>query len=412
MNKIRIGINGSDFLWGGGIDFVLMLLEALESTDKVETYLMLEENSLFGKMCIGLQTCLNRDNSFKDMFKIKKNNDDLKSAFLKSLNLYSPNTKKFIIKKTENNCFSNREKKIEYFFRKNQIDIFLSYSEYKFPHFTIPRIGYIYDFQHKYLLDYFSEEECSNRDLLFQEQLNNLRYIIVNAQEVKRDIERFFPDHKSEIIVLPFKPFQKMVCNGVKDIEKYHLPHKYYVICNQFWMHKSHITAFEALELLYNKGIRDIHIVCTGLLKDDRNPHYIDELMDRISTLKCRDNIHFLGYIPKEDQMEVLTNAIGLIQPTLFEGGPGGGAVYNALCFGVPCLVSNIPVNQEIIGYDNVYFFEKENSNELANLMLMHKNDTHTDKKTADRKSESNKKEYGEYLYLKMLNIIDDFYKN
>jgi glycosyltransferase involved in cell wall biosynthesis len=34
----------------------------------------------------------------------------------------------------------------------------------------------------------------------------------------------------------------------------------------------------------------------------------------------------------------------------LFEGGPGGGAVYNAVSLDVPAIVSDIPVNREVEG--------------------------------------------------------------
>jgi glycosyltransferase involved in cell wall biosynthesis len=36
------------------------------------------------------------------------------------------------------------------------------------------------------------------------------------------------------------------------------------------------------------------------------------------------------------------------VQPTRFEGAPGGGAVYDAAAIGQRCVVSDIPVNREL----------------------------------------------------------------
>ena len=43
-----------------------------------------------------------------------------------------------------------------------------------------------------------------------------------------------------------------------------------------------------------------------------------------------------------------MKESIAVIQPTLFEGGPGGGSIYDAISLGVPAIISDIPVNREI----------------------------------------------------------------
>ena len=57
-----------------------------------------------------------------------------------------------------------------------------------------------------------------------------------------------------------------------------------------------------------------------------------------------------------------------MIQPTLFEGGPGGGAIFDAVSLDIPALVSSIPVNQEI-DCGRVSFFLPQDFNALAQLM-------------------------------------------
>ena len=78
-----------------------------------------------------------------------------------------------------------------------------------------------------------------------------------------------------------------------------------------------------------------------------------------------------LDYIPKRDQIEIMKYAMAVVQPTLFEGGPGGGAVYDAISLDVPALVSNIPVNRELEGQGfSIQFFDPTSAQALASLML------------------------------------------
>lgn len=53
---------------------------------------------------------------------------------------------------------------------------------------------------------------------------------------------------------------------------------------------------------------------------------------------------------------------------TLFEGGPGGGATYEALALGQRVLLSDLPVNREADGGD-VRYFAAGDCHALADLM-------------------------------------------
>ena len=65
----------------------------------------------------------------------------------------------------------------------------------------------------------------------------------------------------------------------------------------------------------------------------------------------------------------MVRGSIAVIQPTLFEGGPGGGSIYDAVALGVLGLVSDIPVNREIDDA-NIAYFAPGDSEGLAQLMI------------------------------------------
>lgn len=231
--------------------------------------------------------------------------------------------------------------------------------------FVIPWIGYLYDFQHKYYPNFFSADECHQRDMLFANILRDAKAVIVNSKAVENDIRIFFPDSESRIFCLPFAPTPILSWFDEPEkniLRKYCLPDKYFIISNQFWMHKSHITAFEALSMLCHE---DIHIVCTGKTEDWRAPGYFDELCGRISKLGVLKKIHFIGHVPKNDQIQIMKKSIAVIQPTMFEGGPGGGSVYDAVSLGIPAIISDIIVNREILD-DVVVFFAQGSAKDLA----------------------------------------------
>ena len=56
---------------------------------------------------------------------------------------------------------------------------------------------------------------------------------------------------------------------------------------------------------------------------DSQFPQHYTNLLDLLEKLDIQSDVKILGHIPKLDQISLLKKSISLIQPTLFEGGPG-----------------------------------------------------------------------------------------
>ncbi|MGB8481132.1 MAG: glycosyltransferase [Acidobacteriaceae bacterium] len=241
--------------------------------------------------------------------------------------------------------------------------------------FPVAWVGYIPDLQHKRLPHFFSRSECLLRDRLFSKVLADACAIVVNARTVVDDIEEFYPNHQARLFALPFcPPINPVFSDESVDVGRTdNLPDKYFLISNQFWIHKSYETAFAALRLVQDAG-RDVHILCTGNTTDYRWPGYFDKLKTWIAKNHLQEKVRFLGVVPKRDQLAMMRQSVALIQPTLFEGGPGGGAVYDAVSTCTPAIVSDIDVNREIdIGV--IEFFRAGSAEDLAKKMLEFLND-------------------------------------
>ena len=63
-----------------------------------------------------------------------------------------------------------------------------------------------------------------------------------------------------------------------------------------------------------------------------------------------------------------MRRAVAVLQPTLSEGGPGGGSVYDAVAVGTPVIASDIPVNREI-EHESVRFFPARSAEKLVQEM-------------------------------------------
>ncbi|MGI6856912.1 glycosyltransferase [Mesorhizobium sp. 1B3] len=232
---------------------------------------------------------------------------------------------------------------------------------------TLPYITYWPDAQPKYFPEFFDDESQRVRDERIRGLLASGKPMIINSQAAKADMEKFYQADVEQVFDLPFAPIielEKLIPRP-ELAQRYQLRRPYFLICNQFWIHKSQETVIEAAEIAKQRGM-DVDFVFTGKLQEPRRPGYIESIHKLVRDLGVSDRVRFLGYVPKDDQIELMKQCIAVIQPTLFEGGPGGGAVYDAISVGVRSVVSDIPINYELpLGDGRVLLFKTKDAGDL-----------------------------------------------
>lgn len=351
MQRLRVAINTADYWgWGGGIDLIRNLVNSLVVKSKnypMDVLVLFPIRTIYPNYNRYLQKLLNIASCYRHSL----NNEFLSSNVLSMVNSlknvdgqYQP-------------IFCGRAD-VNTVLKRLHADVILPmFPSPYIEQYLVPQIGYLFDFQHEYYPHFFTPNEIIQRRNTEQYMLSRFKAILVNSHEAKKDVDKFFPAHKCRIFNLPFAAAP--IAHWFDDFNfqslclQYKLPLKYFMISNQFWIHKSHITAFRALALYSDK---EMHLVCTGKMQDYRDEGYISFLKKEINLLGIEDRVHFLGYIPKLDQIRIMRKAFAVLQPTLFEGGPGGGAVYNAVALGIPAIVSDIPVNLEMDSETITYF--------------------------------------------------------
>ncbi|AFZ44905.1 glycosyl transferase group 1 [Halothece sp. PCC 7418] len=258
-----------------------------------------------------------------------------------------------------------------------QLDSFLNQQEIDFiyPYFSKDTQGkaynsatWIYDFQHKYLPDFFSNAEIQRRDENFKKIAEYSNKVVFSSQTAKKDFDNFFPNSKAKTEVLSFKtvPFQNWYELEPKKVqEKYHLPQKFFLISNQFWQHKNHLVVLEAMKFLKLHSIEPI-IVCTGHVNDYRKPEYIDQILELIHCSGLAHQVYLLGLIPRLDQIQLMRRSLAVIQPSLFEG--WSTVIEDARCLGKPIIMSDLEVNLEQ-NPPNHKVFERNSPDKLAPIL-------------------------------------------
>ena len=230
-------------------------------------------------------------------------------------------------------------------------------------------VGYVYDFQHVHLPHLFKAKDRDRRDRMFAETMATSKAVIVNARTIAEELRARHPASPAQVFALPFAPSPQpdWLADRTDVASAYRPAGRYFIVSNQFWTHKNHRTAFRAFARLL-AAHPDVTLVCTGDTHDSRDSGYYPGLLAELEQAGVREAVHILGLIPKRAQIELLKGAVALVQPTLYEGGPGGGAAFDAIALDVPVLASDIPVNREIDCGD-VRFFAPTDDKELARLM-------------------------------------------
>ena len=205
--------------------------------------------------------------------------------------------------------------------------------------------SWVPDFQHRHLPQLFTPKEIGKRDRGIAAVVEEARQVVLSSESAAADFRCFYPAQAAKAEVLQFSTFPEAdwyePFTG-EDLQW--LPQRYFAICNQFWQHKNHATAFQALELLASRGVRPV-LVCTGALMDFRQPDHCERLLQQIHRAGLGAQVLLLGRVPRRLQIEIIRRSLAVLQPSLFEG--WSTVVEDARVLGKPVLLSDLAVHKE-----------------------------------------------------------------
>lgn len=362
---MRIGILAHDFItWGGGIDFLRTVIDSLLATPRgqdADFHLLLPDS--------GLRLSWRRiRRRTKRAITSRVFGRSSPAEHTPSSAIISQGFAEFRDRITVQHIDIGRRALIRAV-KRLELDLLLPAVHSLGTDFPRPWVGYAYDFQHKYLPQHFPPDDLRSRDEHFARMLTQAKSVIVNSRAAAADIAKFVPQATARVFALPFAPAPGGDWLEARPdvLSRHGIAPPFFIISNQFWIHKDHATAFAAFRIVAQQDPK-IALVCTGSTVDARSPDYFPGLIAHLKDWGLDRRVHILGLIPKRDQIEIMKHACAVIQPTLFEGGPGGGSVYDAVALNVPVIVSDIPVNREVEG-TAIDFFPAGDASALAAKM-------------------------------------------
>ena len=210
--------------------------------------------------------------------------------------------------------------------------------------FPTPWIGWVADYQCMHFPENWSEP-CFHRNI--EALSRGAPFLVVSSEDAKRDAERFF-GRRTNIATLPFAllPTKEWSARDPVSVARsFDLPERFIMFPSQFWKHKDHETLIRAMSILKQRGRRDLTLVLCGLPKDTRDVAHGDRILRQIRDSGLGDQIRVLDYLPRADVVALMRRAIGIVQPSRFEG--WSALVEEARTLGKPLVVSDLRVHRE-----------------------------------------------------------------
>jgi glycosyltransferase involved in cell wall biosynthesis len=205
--------------------------------------------------------------------------------------------------------------------------------------------------------------------------------VIFSSNAAKSDAEKFYPTFADKYRVLHFVP-------GMWDLgdmpdfvllkEKYQITEPYFIVPNQFWVHKNHTVILDTLAFLKKQG-HNLTVVATGNTSDYRQPGYFNVLHKKIQYFDISENFRAVGVVPYKDLLQLMIHAVAVVNPSLFEG--WSTSVEEAKALDLNIILSDISVHREQNPEKGI-FFPPHDSERLAHILVecLQKNSTNSGK--------------------------------
>lgn len=225
-----------------------------------------------------------------------------------------------------------------------------------FPTPDVPYFTIVWDLQHR-LQSWFPEvsagKEWVLRDRDYERVLGRASRVIVGTSVGRREASSLYRVPEQNIRVLPHPTpafaLEAGRSAGATAGEKRAGGRPYLFYPAQFWPHKDHVTALQALRALKDRGL-DLGLVFCGADKGNRG--WVDT---ECSRLDLASDVEFEGFVTRERLVALYRGAFALVYPSWF--GPENLPPLEAFALGCPVVAARVAGSEEQLG-DAALLFE------------------------------------------------------
>ncbi len=333
---------------GGVFQYAMTLIEGLKNNSRHE-YLLFYEDPEFKRFCTDSQNC-------KLVF-IPPNKDKISKIARKAAKLF----------KFEIPLFSEYR-----ILKKHKLELLIRLVSFPIDcHIRLPYLVVIYDLMHRYYPGFpeYSLKVRIIRDLFYRRAAKHSVFTIVDSDQSKEDLVRFYKIEEEKIKVIPYCPpwyvykYKDLDESYIKEVmNKYGIFERFIFYPAQFWHHKNHLRLIKALHFLKKEYKTVIPVVFTGSPRFDSKGTFL-QVMHLMEELKIQDQILYLGYLQEKELVALYKKAATLVFPSLI--GPTNIPPLEAMVLGTPVVCSNLFLMPEQLG-DAGLLFDPFNVEDMA----------------------------------------------
>lgn len=184
--------------------------------------------------------------------------------------------------------------------------------------------------------------------------------IITPSEATREDLIKFYKADPKKITVIPLGFEATKFKSSQADLKQFNIEaKKYFLYLGRIEYKKNIDTLIQAFQKFAKKD-DEVKLVLAGF------PGHGGEKIIKSIPAELKDQIVLTGYVKDKEKAALLKNTLCFIFPSRFEG--FGIPLLEAMNAEVPIIASDIPSSKELAG-NCALFFEKENSDRLADLM-------------------------------------------
>tara|TARA_R110000868_G_C10965998_1_gene769109 strand:- start:7101 stop:8261 length:1161 start_codon:yes stop_codon:yes gene_type:complete len=220
----------------------------------------------------------------------------------------------------------------------------------------LPYFLTVFDLQHR-LQPWFPEVSRNGvwgyREEFYASAIKRASYVVSGSIQGSEEVKTFYcvPEFRSHVIPLPTPA--SALSGGFKyqgDIRPYYgLTGKYFYYPAQIWPHKNHRTLLSAWKLLKD----ELGSKCPMLVLSGAEKGYQSNISKVIDDMELANLCKYIGFVEAEEVYGLLSQAEGLVFPTLF--GPDNIPPLEAMALKTPVIVSDLSGCRQMYGDAAIY---------------------------------------------------------
>jgi glycosyltransferase involved in cell wall biosynthesis len=238
--------------------------------------------------------------------------------------------------------------------------------------FSTPAAPVVHDLTYLDLPEYTSAKNRSDLERFVPRQIRRSRFVITVSDFSKQKIHQTYQVPLSDILVTPIPPeTPRLVPQQKQDqvLQKLGIHTPFLLFLGTVEPRKNITTLIDAYGALPDSIQKTYTLVIAGRIGWNCN----QEIARLAEAKKLGKNIIHIGYVSDEERAVLYQAAHAFTTASHYEG--FGMPVLEAMSYGTPCAVSNIPVFHEVAAEAALYF-DQNDIHEVARVLAQILTDT------------------------------------